>query len=847
MLLTIANAARNGTAHLRRLTLVATAALSATLAMAQGKQSFDVIRNGRPVDICVASNVDPGIYRAATSLANDMEAICGKRPAIVTQIDAERPQIIVGQVGDDMLKAVGFNSRQLRDSTEKHLLMVDPNRIVIAGADKRGAIYGIYALSEMMGVSPWVWWADVPVEKRTDVSVPLGVSTRGCPKVKYRGIFINDEWPSFGSWAINTFGGVNSKLYEKVFELILRLGGNFMWPAMWASAFYDDDPNNGVLANEMGVIMGTSHHEPMALAQQDWKRRGEGPWNYRTNAKNLEAFWRSGIERCKDWETVVTVGMRGDGDEPMENKTDVSFLENIVKRQRKIIEDVTDKRAEKTPQVWALYKEVMDYYEKGMDVPDDITLLLCDDNWGNVRRLPGKDARKRKGGYGMYYHVDYVGDPRNYKWINVTQVERIWEQMSLCYEHGVSELWILNVGDIKPMEYPIQFFLDMAWNPEQYDATNIHDHTVKFCRTQFGERYAEPIADLIRRYTKFNSRRTPEMLDEKTYSLENYNEWANVAQEYHELEVDALRMAYLLPSQYMDAFDQLVLFPIVACANLNEMYYSVARNKQLAQQGSVEANAWADRVKVLFERDSLLSQHYNLEIAGGKWNHMMDQTHIGYTYWQQPDKQVMPAVAYVHNPDEENADAPYLFIEGDGYISINAENASRQSGEWTVVPNLGRTASAITSRSVNSGTWLEYDVEFSSVGKPKVQVVLSPTLNIEGRGHRLAVSVDGGAEVIFDVHGLQGSNMWQGDVMQVNLQTDPASNVGGIDHEQWMKWVGDNAIVVGNQLGEVSKGRHTIRIRPLDNAMVFQKIMVDMGGLKPSYLGAPPTEMRRGQ
>ncbi len=813
---------------------------SATLAAAQ-QQSFQIIKDGEPAELCVSANADKGVVRAVNSLASDIEAVCGTRPAIVNAVDASRPQVVIGQLDDEMFRAAAVDASQLRDSTEKHLIITEPQRLTIAGADKRGVIYGIYTLSERLGVSPWAWWADVPVAHQSNVALPVGTTTQGCPKVKYRGIFINDEWPSFGWWCIDKFGGVNHKAYEHVFELLLRLKANFMWPAMWASAFYDDDKENGPLANEMGIVMGTSHHEPMALAQQDWKRRGTGDWNYKTNAEGLEKFWRTGIERCKNWETVVTVGMRGDGDEPMGASTEIDLLTKIVKRQRKIIADVTGKKASQTPQVWALYKEVLDYYEKGMKVPDDVTLLLCDDNWGNVRRLPDVGSKPRKGGYGMYYHVDYVGDPRNYKWLNVSQVERIWDQMELCYRHGVSELWILNVGDLKPMEYPIQFFLDLAWNPEAIKASDIHQHTVDFCKMQFGPDNAEQIADMIARYTKFNSRRTPEMLDDQTYSLENYDEWRRVRDDYRDLESDAMRMAYLLPRNMQDAFDELVLFPITACANLYDMYYSVAVNKKLAAQGDVAANHWADRVKNLYERDSLLTRHYNHDIAGGKWNHLMDQTHIGYSYWQQPEAQVMPAVAYVKS-DADSRDGTMLFIEGDGYVSIDAEHPSRQSGDWTLVPNLGRTASSLTARSVTPDTWLEYDVEFSSNGEPKLQVVLSPTLNYGGKGHTLAVSIDGGAESLIDVH--QTGDAWgTGEQKTINAGMGegwvPIN--GSLDENTWRKWVGENAIIVGQKLPSVNAGKHTIRIRPADNAMVIQKVMIDMGGLKPSYLGAPPT------
>ena len=820
-------------------------ALSTVASLAASAQNFEVIKNGKPVEICVSAAADKGVLRAVNSLAGDIEMICGQRPDIVNTVDISHQQILISQLGDEFFAKTNIQDKELRDSTEKHILDIEPTRINIAGADKRGTIYGIYTVSERLGVSPWAWWADVPVQHRSDVSLDCGVSTDGCPKVKYRGIFINDEWPSFGWWCADKFGGVNHKAYEHVFELLLRLKANFMWPAMWASAFYDDDPENGPLANEMGIVMGTSHHEPMALAQQDWKRRGIGAWNFRTNQENLEKFWRSGIERCKNWETMITVGMRGDGDEPMGASTEIDLLSKIVNRQRKIISDVMDKKASKVPQVWALYKEVLDYYEKGMRVPDDITLLLCDDNWGNVRRLPDIGAKPRKGGYGMYYHVDYVGDPRNYKWLNVTQVERIWDQMELCYDHGVRELWILNVGDLKPMEYPIQFFLNLAWNPERMKASDIRQHTVDFCKTQFGAAYAEEIADMIALYTKYNSRRTPEMLDDQTYSLENYDEWKRVRNDYRDLESRALRLGYLLRKEYADAYDELVLYPIMACSNLYDMYYSVAVNKDLAAKGNAEANIWADRVKSLYERDSLLTIHYNKDIAGGKWNHLMDQTHIGYTYWQQPETQVMPAVAYVRE-DSVSKSGTMLYVEGDGYVSFDAENPSRRSGDWTLVPNLGRTGSSLTARSVTPATWVEYDVEFSSSGSPKLQVVLSPTLNYGGNGHRLAVSIDGGPEHEIDVHGLYGGgDSYGGGQKTLSLNTGMGEGYvsinGPLDENTWRKWVGENAIIVGQKLEGVSAGRHTIRIRPEDDAMVLQKFMIDMGGLKPSYLGAPST------
>lgn len=362
------------------------------------------------------SDSDKGILRAVANLQSDFQKVTGVQPALISQNSgANGMLIIIGEAGksetiDALIKAKKIDGNSIKGKNEKYIIQNISNpfpgvseAIVIAGSDKRGTIYGIYEMSQQIGVSPWYYWADVPVEKKENLYFKKGIYTDGEPAVEYRGIFLNDEEPSLGGWARATFGGINSKFYEKVFELILRMKGNYIWPAMWGKAFYDDDPLNGPLANEMGIIMGTSHHEPMAQAQTDWHRyikKNNLPnvWDYSKNEKVLQEFWKLGLERSKNWEKLVTVGMRGDGDEAMGEGTNISLLEKIVKDQRKIIADVTGKKAEKTPQVWALYKEVQDYYDKGMRVPDDVILLFCDDNWGNVRKLPDLSKPLHKGG-----------------------------------------------------------------------------------------------------------------------------------------------------------------------------------------------------------------------------------------------------------------------------------------------------------------------------------------------------------------------------------------------------------------------------------------------------------------
>ena len=396
--------------------------------------------------------------------------------------------------------------------------------LVIVGSDKRGTIFGLFDLSRKIGVSPWCWWADVPVPEHKFIYVKAGRFLSGEPKVKYRGIFLNDEEPALGRWAVEKFGGFNHQFYEKLFELILRLKGNYLWPAMWWASFNTDDPVNPVFADEMGIVMSTTHHEPMMRAHAEWKKKNGAAWNYDTNADTLRQFWKEGIERMDKHESIVSMGMRGDGDMAMTAETNIALLERIVADQRKIIENVTGKPASETPQLWALYKEVQDYYDQGMRVPDDVTLLLCDDNWGNIRKLPKPDEPKRAGGYGIYYHFDYVGGPRNYKWLNTSPIQRTWEQMNLAYRHGVDRIWVVNVGDLKPMEFPIGFFLDFAWNPDQWPADKLFEYTRQWAETQFGSKYSTEIATLLNDYTRFNGRRKPELLEPSTYSLTNYRE-----------------------------------------------------------------------------------------------------------------------------------------------------------------------------------------------------------------------------------------------------------------------------------------------------------------------------------
>ena len=765
---------------------------------------------------------------AAKTLAQDFGKVTGKDALLVSTIKA---RIVVGTLGqssfiNQFVKQKKLDVSLLKDKREKFVITIIDGQLVIAGSDRRGTVYGIYELSQQMGVSPWYYWADVPVLHHDHIYIKEGIFTDGEPAVEFRGIFLNDEAPCLTSWVKNTFGTNygDHRFYEKVFELILRLRGNMMWPAMWGWAFYADDPLNSKTADDMGIIMGTSHHEPMARNHQEYaRRRGEwGPWNYQKNQQKLDQFFREGIERMKNTEDMVTIGMRGDGDEAMSEDADTKLLQRVVENQRRIISQVTGKKAKETTQVWALYKEVLDYYDKGMRVPDDVIMLLCDDNWGNVRRVPNMKERQHPGGWGLYYHVDYVGAPRNTKWLNVTPTQNMWEQLHLAYVNGIERMWILNVGDLKPMEYPITFFMDMAWNPNQYNSKLIINHSLAFCRQQFGESQAAEAARLLNLSCKMNGRITAEMLDAHTYNIHT-GEWRQVADDFMRLEAEALRQYLTLDECYHDAYQQLILFPIQAMSNIYQMYYAQAMNLRLYEEGNPDCNLWADKVEQTFLRDSLLCSDYNHKIAHGKWNGMMTQKHIGYTSWNDDfPADRMPEVKRL--PVGEGG---FVFTMEHDVVTMEAEHyyeaKSNAETTWTIIPDMGRTRSGVVLMPYTqtpNGDALVYRFKTSEkiAGNVKVHVIVKSTLDYLNKGGlTYQVSLDGSTPVTVNFN--------------KNLNEDK-ENIYSVYYPTVARRVVESVVELPVGEGDL----HTLVLRPDDPAIVFEKVVVDAGGYRPSYL-----------
>lgn len=808
------------------------------LVPAESKNRFTLV--GNAATAIYADKQDDWLARkTAELLQEDLYAITGKRPDILDQLPANAKQLIViGTIeGSPLIKELVRSEKLRTDSVygkwEAGLIQHIPaptktigEILVITGSDKRGMAYAALEISRQAGISPWYWWGDVPPANKTQLFIKKQRTIFSSPSVKYRGIFINDEAPAFSGWTREKFGGFNHKVYEKVFELILRLKGNYLWPAMWGNAFNDDDMLNPVLAHKWGIVMGTSHHEPMLRAQAEWKRFGKGAWDYTKNESVLRDFWQTGIKNMQDHESLVTIGMRGDGDEPMTAGTATELLERIVKDQREIIANTTGKPAAETPQVWALYKEVQDYFDKGMRVPNDVTLLLCDDNWGNIRRLPKPSEPRRRGGYGIYYHFDYVGGPRNYKWLNTNNLARVWEQMHLAYEHKVDQVWIVNVGDLKPMELPISFFLDYAWNTSAWNESNINEYYTRWAGQQFGKTNAKEIGAVLREYAFLSARRKPELLDSKTYHLyHNDAEGARVLAEWQLLRDKAEKISGRLDKKFADAFFQLVLHPVLAMSNLHELYNAVAWNQQLAAANDPMANTWADKAKEYYLRDSLLTIRYNRELSGGKWNHMMDQTHIGYTYWQEPKTNRLPALIYISESAMKPGKPDLTVIPAPSFTPISISPTSFKkisTGDisWKIIPGIGKEGDGITSFPVTSATGksntkapsLEYQFELVADDSISVYAYFSPTLNIyNDEGLTYSLSIDGGPERYRSINKADNNN------------------------RTWEKWVADN-IIRDISKHKMNGKKHIIRYRVYSPGMILQKIVISGQELPASYL-----------
>ncbi len=637
--------------------------------------------------ICLEQSAFPGVIRVTEKVAHDVELVSGKKPQIL--VEKEIPETLESS-GEDwtiiaatkgkssfLKKLEEAGSAELKELEQKRecYAWIFPeiknrtksNLLVIAGSDKRGTIYGLFHLSEMLGVSPFVDWCGLmpPKQEKIELREDMACISKE-PSVRYRGFFINDEWPAFGNWCNHNFGGFNAKAYDHVFELLLRLKGNYLWPAMWSARFADDGPGllNAELADEYGIIMGMSHHEPCLRQGEEYKYlRGKNSvygdaWNFRTNREGITKFWEDGLKRSGKFENVITVGMRGEADTAIMGKNatledNIQLLRDVLKTQKKLIQERVNPDLTKVPRMIALYKEVEEFFygnEKtkglmGAEELEDVILMLCDDNYGNLRTLPTEEMRKHAGGYGMYYHLDYHGWPVSYEWINSSYLPKIWEQMSMAYDFGVRELWMVNVGDIATQEFPLSFFLDMAYDFDRWGSRALNctqEYTRKWVRQQFGsveEETQDTIADILEQYTKIIHRRRPEALNPETYHPVQEKESSRIFEEEEQLLKklqDVYETIEKTNPQNLSAFIALVYYPAFGTMNLVKMQILAGWNHYYANLGAVCANDYVDEVERCMEQDRKAVEMYH-QMDQGRWYGMGMSQHIGFTHWNEDE------------------------------------------------------------------------------------------------------------------------------------------------------------------------------------------------------------------
>ena len=730
--------------------------------------------------------------------------------------------------------------------------------IYIFGSDKLGCEYGLCYLSSLIGVSPWHYWADVVPEKKEEIDICLSdldyISRE--PSVEYRGFFLNDEWPSLGSWVSNTFGRFDEHFYAKVFDLLLRLKGNFLWPAMWAEVFSEDGRSypeaSADLATDLGITMGTSHHEPLFRAGEEFSYLMTGSnevgygkdWSYYTNARGIYKFWEDGVKRNKDHKALITIGMRGERDslllgEDATMKDNVDLLKKAITDQKKIL---ADNGLADAPKVLALYKEVEDYYYGDKDTEglcnwselDDTLLLLSDDNFGNLRSVPDPETRSRKAGWGIYYHLDYHGDPISYEWVNSTPVTKIWEQLTTAYEYGIRRLWIVNVGDLRPVEMPLSYFMDLAYDMDRYKVPNItYDYMRSWAAEQFpscDEDLIDKITSVLDSYTRFNGDRRPEATHPDTFSFNEDEEALRELERSEGLYAAADSLASLIPAEYKDRYYGLVEFPAKASANLRKMMILKGAYDIAYANGNAAANLIKDEIDQCIELDKELVRLYNEEMSGGKWRGMMSSKHVDFKHWNDEDS-AYPETSYI-----AEAKAPSVSVKEylkslshpSSGIAIAADkftdSSSVDGSSWQIIDDYGKSGVSVKLyplckdyEDAVSAPWLGYEFDLASDGNYKIAVYTAPSNNpFKGKGLRFAVSVDGSDPLILD--------------------TLPSGYMAGYGSDKdWCKAVLDNSRRTVFDM-DLKAGKHKLKLIHLDAGIVFQKIDIGLS-LPSSFYG----------
>lgn len=839
-----------------------------------GSSTFPLVGETTAADIVYDAQEAKVVDIAVHLLADDIERVTGKTPTAQTQAtDGKNPLVLVGTIGNSraitaLAKSGKLDISQIDGKWESFIIttITDPfegidEALVIAGSDPRGTAFGIFTLSEAIGVSPWYFWADVPPKQHAQLHVARQTVVQGPPAVKYRGIFINDEDWGLEPWSSKTFepeaGTIGPKTHEKIFELLLRLKANALWPAMHecTSPFFQV-PGNADVADNYAIVVGTSHCEPMLRNNvREWELPKD-QFNYLTHEDEVRSYWEERVQERTSGESIYTIGMRGIHDGamagPRNQKERIDALETIFEDQRELLaKHLGDGDPTRIAQIFVPYKEVLDDYAAGLEVPDDVTIVWPDDNFGYVRRFASPEEREREGGLGVYYHLSYLGNPLSWLWIDTQAPALVWSEMSRAYEQGARSLWIANVGDLKNKERSTEFFLDLAWNADQLDPTApvrfLHEATAR----DFGPEFADEIVNILQRLQAINFDRKAEHL-QWHYSLTPYQPTELNETEIHErldacaeLLKDSEAVANRLPPEMHNAYFELVGYPVAITAAANERYFrSELARADIARGRAPDVNQAA--VKTAEQHITRLTVQYNEEIADGKWKNIVTENGVSSRDWRrfQPERDVRkpdpapdnvcppapPALDPLPQPEGARSGD---FVERNGVVSIHAghftdRNDLPSGAGWRSVPGLGRTGSAVTvlpsmaSLSGANTPSLEYRFYVSNGGHATLHVRLLPTHPlVSEQGLRFAVALD-------------------------NRSPIPLSATTGFDpsKDEWKFNIMANAREMSAELTDnLTPGWHTLRLDAVDAGVVVDKIVIDLGGLAPSYNGPDETRI----
>ena len=800
------------------------------------------------------------VVRAVGDLRADVERVSGYRPTAFCGNNVEGPQIVVGTYGksaivSQLIKQGHLKVHDLRGKWESYVITITNERqprLVIAGSVTRGTIYGIYDVCERLGVSPWYWWADVPVRKNVQAAIDCDYYASGEPTVKYRGIFINDEDWGLKPWASKNYerelGDIGPKTYARVCELLLRLKANMLAPAMHSctGAFYSH-PESKVVADSFGIIITTSHCEPLLLnnaAKSEWDSKRDGEWNYKTNPKTIWKKWDDRLAEASQYENIYTVAMRGVHDEglkgnlPMEER--VPLIEQVIKDQRELLvkhrayapsaNGKKKLKATDIPQIFVPYKETMDIYENGLRVPDDITLVWVDDNYGYLKRVSNPDEQQRSGRSGVYYHLSYLGAPHDYLWLNTTPPVLMYEELKKAYDTGADRYWLLNVGDIKPMELGIQTFMDMAWNIHAFNFENVNQHQAKMLARIFGSQYENDFQQILNDYYRLAWSRKPEFMgweyewDDKAhtglkptdFSFFNYDDAQQRLADYQHISDEVERLAKLQTSSIMHqaSFFELVQFPIQGACQMNRKFLMAQLSNQQLNWGEPRRAHWAAReMEVAYDSIHALNRRYN-EQLDGKWRGMMDLAPGWCALYQKK-----PDVSSFRDTTIEPMDLAPKHQALQGCYVIDLARYDSKTDDASLIRGLGYDWQVIqlgspTSSVVRQPSSITYTFPRVTRDAIKVTLYTVPFWPIyAGKSNAVSIQVDDSDPQVFENKFQEYSRSWKDQVMRN----------GAVCHLRFRV--------------DASKPSHTIRFQVVDPGQMLQRVIIDWGGLQPSYVG----------